>query len=239
VPMSGSEREHVSLLRHHAHAAGSLAQAVADAVSPLALSKSLQVAVQSFGVCIEALRSLAATTETVELDTNKARLPLLLLLLLRAASLQGACLDRITASCAMYQQGNPCVCPPLVGADPDAGAQAHRCGCPRPRNSTASAQRAPGLGPASGGSAGAVPVLQGNCIHTFWAASSAKNQIFCCPRHPTAVCCLQDWRVSVIEAALQFLADAACLAGGALHVHSCFGQLPAVQGALLGQALCR
>ena len=111
--MSGSEREHVSLLRRHAHAAGSLAQAMADAVSPLALSKSLQVAVQSFGVCIEALRSLAATTETVELDTNKARLPLLLLPL-RAASLQGACLDRITASCAMYQQGNPCVCPPLL-----------------------------------------------------------------------------------------------------------------------------
>ena len=80
--MSVSEREHVSLLRRHAHAAGSLAQAMADAVSPLALSKSLQVAVQSFGVCIEALRTLAATTETVELDTNKARLPPLLLLLL-------------------------------------------------------------------------------------------------------------------------------------------------------------
>ena len=29
-----------------------------------------------------------------------------------------------------------------------------------------------------------------------------------------AACWLQDWRVSVIEAALQFLADAACLAGG-------------------------
>ena len=77
VPMSGSEREHVSLLRRHAHAAGSLAQAVADAISPLALSKPLQVAVQSFGVCIEALRTLAATTEAVELDTNKARLLLL------------------------------------------------------------------------------------------------------------------------------------------------------------------
>ena len=119
MPMSVSEREHVSLLRRHAHAAGSLAQAMADAVSPLALSKSLQVAVQSFGVCIEALRTLAATTETVELDTNKARLPpllLLLLLLLRAASLHGSCLDFITACCATYQQGSPArASPPPCG----------------------------------------------------------------------------------------------------------------------------
>lgn len=43
VFMSSAEREHVSLLRRHAHAAGSLAQAVADAASPLAMSQSLQV----------------------------------------------------------------------------------------------------------------------------------------------------------------------------------------------------
>ena len=36
------EREHVSLLRRHLHAAGSLSQTVADAASPLALSQSLQ-----------------------------------------------------------------------------------------------------------------------------------------------------------------------------------------------------
>lgn len=115
--ISSAERERVSLLRRHAHAAGSLAQAVADAVSPLALSLSLQVgwqhqlrvgcgaegqavwsascnarslcwlvpqtlarpvlvlllqvAVQSFGVVAEALRSLAAVSEAVELDVNK------------------------------------------------------------------------------------------------------------------------------------------------------------------------
>lgn len=43
VAMSPAEREQVSLLRRHAHAAGSLAQAVADAASPLAMSQSLQV----------------------------------------------------------------------------------------------------------------------------------------------------------------------------------------------------
>lgn len=37
------ECEQKSLLRRHLHAAGSLAQAVADAVSPLAMSQSLQV----------------------------------------------------------------------------------------------------------------------------------------------------------------------------------------------------
>lgn len=41
--MSPAEREQVSLLRRHAHAAGTLAQAVADAASPLAVSQSLQV----------------------------------------------------------------------------------------------------------------------------------------------------------------------------------------------------
>lgn len=42
VVLTTSEREHIALLRRHAHAAGSLAQAVADAVSPLAMSQSLQ-----------------------------------------------------------------------------------------------------------------------------------------------------------------------------------------------------
>ena len=43
MAMSLAEREQVSLLRRQAHAAGSLAQAVADAASPLAMSQSLQV----------------------------------------------------------------------------------------------------------------------------------------------------------------------------------------------------
>lgn len=41
--LSSAEREEVSLLRRHGHAAGTLAQAVADAASPLAMSQSLQV----------------------------------------------------------------------------------------------------------------------------------------------------------------------------------------------------
>lgn len=142
VSLSGAEREHVSLLRRHAAAAAGLAQAAADAASPLAMSQSLQVravarapepgdcyhlhgwrlqrhragqaaehdgieptlacrtllcarqrrplcnprppgslpaargaqvAVQSFGVCIQALRALAATTEAVELHTDRVR----------------------------------------------------------------------------------------------------------------------------------------------------------------------
>ena len=224
MPMSVSEREHVSLLRRHAHAAGSLAQAMADAVSPLALSKSLQVAVQSFGVCIEALRTLAATTETVELDTNKARLPpllLLLLLLLRAASLHGSCLDFITACCATYQQGSPARAspPPLwvqiqmlarkridvVAPDPDT-----------PR-------LLPSVHLAWAPLVGALQVRCLCCVATAFTRTGrhhwvCMHHVFRCPQHPTAVCRLQDWRVSVIEAALQFLADAACLAGGALPV---------------------
>ena len=41
--MSSFQREHVSLLRRHLHAAATLAQAVADASSPIAMSRSLQV----------------------------------------------------------------------------------------------------------------------------------------------------------------------------------------------------
>lgn len=41
--LSGYEQEQVSLLRRHIHAAGTLAEAVANAVSPLAMSESLQV----------------------------------------------------------------------------------------------------------------------------------------------------------------------------------------------------
>lgn len=51
VFMSSAEREHVSLLRRHAHAAGSLAQAVADAASPLAMSQSLQVGRRTAADC--------------------------------------------------------------------------------------------------------------------------------------------------------------------------------------------
>lgn len=71
MPLSAAEREHISLQRRHAHAAGGLAQAVADAASPLFAAHSLGVAVQSFGVVAAALQALAATTEAVELDTNQ------------------------------------------------------------------------------------------------------------------------------------------------------------------------
>lgn len=43
MPLSAAEREHMSLLRRHAAAAANLAQATADAASPLAMSRWLQV----------------------------------------------------------------------------------------------------------------------------------------------------------------------------------------------------
>lgn len=48
--MSCAEREHISLLRRHLHAAGGLAQVVADAVSPLAVAQSLQVGKPRAGI---------------------------------------------------------------------------------------------------------------------------------------------------------------------------------------------
>lgn len=43
VRLSSYEREQVALLRRHVHAAGTLAEAIANAASPLAMSASLQV----------------------------------------------------------------------------------------------------------------------------------------------------------------------------------------------------
>ncbi|KAL4440079.1 hypothetical protein ABPG75_003080 [Micractinium tetrahymenae] len=146
VPLSGTEREHVSLLRRHAAAAAGLAQAAADAASPLAMSQSLQVAVQSFGVCTEALRALAATTEAVELETDKIQV-----------------LTRRRTE--------------VAGPDPEA----------------------PRMLPS---------------VHLAWAPLMGA---------------LQDWRVSVVESALQFLADCACLAGSFLRKRFAQEALPQLQ----------
>ena len=116
MPLSDAEREQVSLLRRHAAAAAGLAQAVADAASPLALSQALPVAVQSFGVCLQALRALAATTQVAELDTGTV-----------------SCEQRSEASCC----AGVCVCAQglrgrgalsaLVGVHSGGGARRRRC----------------------------------------------------------------------------------------------------------------
>jgi hypothetical protein len=146
VFMHNAERERVLLLRRHAHAAGSLAQAVADAASPLAMSQSLQVAVQSLGVVAGALRALAAVTEAAELDVNQIQL-----------------LTRRRTD----------VAPP----DPDT----------------------PRMLPS---------------VHLAWAPLLGA---------------LQDWRVSVVEAALQFLADCTCLSGSFLRKRFAREAAPALQ----------
>lgn len=153
--LAAAEREQVSLLRRHAHAAGGLAQAVADAASPLALSQSLQVAVQSFGVVLQALQALAAVTEVVELDVAQVGV---------VGRPAGAAVGlphhrlmlRRSSRAAPHPTALPAP-PPVRATDPGADAAAHRHGRPRPRHTACAAQRAPGLGPAHGRAEGAAP----------------------------------------------------------------------------------
>lgn len=190
--LSAPEREQISLLRRHAHAAGSLAQAVADAASPLALAQSLQVAVQSCGVVAEALRALAATTETVELDTNQVR---------TLCFGAGVCCTHKPACapvCPAAQHKRSCFIGAwgLLDCFPSAPHPLSLAHHSLPQIQALSVQRGALSAPDPD-----TPRLLPS-VHLAWAP---------------LVGALKDWRVPVVEAALQLMAEAACLSGSFLR----------------------
>ncbi|GAB4823772.1 hypothetical protein N2152v2_010818 [Parachlorella kessleri] len=68
VELSEEQRALRLLRKRRVHAAASLAQTAVDCCGPLAVSSSLQVAVQALSVCTAGLRCLRATTLALELD---------------------------------------------------------------------------------------------------------------------------------------------------------------------------
>lgn len=68
VGITAPERERLQLAKRRVHGAAVLAQSIADCSNVLVLSRTLPVAVQALGVCLQALRVLQAATLTAELD---------------------------------------------------------------------------------------------------------------------------------------------------------------------------
>ena len=229
MALSGGEREHVALLRRRAHAAGGLAQAVADAASPLAMSKSLQVAVQSFGVVAQALRVLAATTEAVELDEGQVCTAGWLA---GWAGGLGGLAAKMEGGTRPGRCAHPTPCCPQIqelarrrtdvaAPDPDTPRllpSVHRAWAPL---LGALQVRHPGGTPP----ACTLPLPP----EDLCALAPLACMRCCLPSPPLRPLLPQDWRVSVVEAALQFLADCACLAGSFLRKRLAQEAAPALQ----------
>lgn len=143
--------------------AGSCLPGAALLTSEPAWLFSLQVAVQSFCVCIHALRGLAAVTEAVELDTNKVRagpsssfaLPML-------------ALNPHGRHCPFtFQERSLNLQHLALPSDPAAGQQGRQPCHPSPQHTTPASQCAPGLDSAHRSIAGPLVACQLCSFHSY------------------------------------------------------------------------